>query len=51
MYNHKKKNSTKQFAEFRSHTDGLVQDYSNPIANALGLLQSYTKSSIFNQIK
>ena len=26
--------------------DGLVQDYSNSIANALELLQSYTKASI-----
>ena len=29
------------------HIDGLVQDYSNPIAKALKLLQSYTKPSMY----
>ena len=28
------------------HNDGLVQDYSNSIANAPELLQSWTKPSI-----
>ena len=30
----------------RRHLDGLVQDGSNSIANALDVLQSYTKPSI-----
>ena len=32
----------------QSHLDGLVQDYSNFIANALELLQSCTKPSIWS---
>ena len=32
------------------HFDGLAQDYSNSIANALELLQSCTKPSIYHQI-
>ena len=35
-----------QQAEF--HTDGSVQDYSNSIANALELMQSRTKPSIWS---
>ena len=30
------------------YIDGLVQDYSNSIANALELLQSCTKPSVFH---
>ena len=30
----------------KDHSDGLVQDFSNSIANALELLQSCTKTSL-----
>ena len=36
--------------ETLSNIDYLVQDYSNPIANALELLQSCTKPSIYSEI-
>ena len=32
--------------KYDKHMDGLAQDYSNPSANALELLQSYAKPSI-----
>ena len=40
------RHSTDKFAIGILHIDGLVQDCSNSIANALELLQSYTKPSI-----
>ena len=36
--------------ETLSNIDGLVQDCSNSIANALELLQSCTKPSMYNDI-
>ena len=35
---------------WKLHIDGLVQDCSNSIANALELLQSYTKPSIYEKV-
>ena len=42
--------STRHLNHFQQHFDGLVQDCSNSIANALELLQPCTKPSIYQTL-
>ena len=40
--------SSLEYIHYSLYIDGLVQDCSNPVVNALELLQSFTKASIYN---